>query len=68
MKLIRSRSPKLKKVLHDEETNDFKGTNIVEHHILVENVRPIRRPQYQTPYALRDEMKAQAEKMLEKGS
>jgi len=39
---------------------------MVEHQILVENVQPIRRPQYQTPYALRREMKAQIEKMLEK--
>jgi hypothetical protein len=54
-------------VLHDDETNDFKGKDMVEHQILLENVQPIRRPQYQTLYALRSEMKAQIEKMLEKG-
>ena len=54
-------------VFHDEETNDFKGTNIIEHEILVGDARPIRRPQYRTPFALRDEMKAQVENMLRKG-
>jgi hypothetical protein len=32
----------------------------------VDNVAPIRRPQYQTPNALRDEIKSQIEKMLDK--
>ena len=54
-------------VFHDDETNDFKGTDMVEHQLLVENVQPIRRTQYQTPYALRSETKAKIEKMLEKG-
>jgi len=40
---------------------------MVEHQILMENVQPIRRPQYQTPYALRSTMKAQIDKMQEKG-
>ena len=52
-------------VFHDEETNDFKGTNIIEHEILVGDARPIRRPQYRTPFALRDEMKAQVENVTE---
>jgi len=30
---------------HDEETNDFKGTDIKEHQILIGDRRPIRRPQ-----------------------
>jgi len=54
-------------VFHDESTNDFKGTSIIEHEILVGDARPIRRPQYRTPYALREDMQAQVEKMLEKG-
>jgi hypothetical protein len=54
-------------VFHDEETNDFKATDVIEHEILVGDARPIRRPPYRTPYALRDEMKAQVDKMLEKG-
>ena len=54
-------------VFHDEETNDFKGTNVVEHQILVGDAQPIRRPQYRVPYSLRDEMKAQVQEMLDKG-
>ena len=54
-------------VFHDEDTNDFKGTDIIEHQIIVDNLPPIRRPQYRTPYALREEMKSQIEKMLDKG-
>ena len=39
-------------VFHDEETNDFKGTNVIEHEIPIADVRPIRRPQYRTPTPL----------------
>jgi hypothetical protein len=46
-------------VFHDEETNDFPGTNIVEHHIPVGDVQPIRRPPYRTHFALRDEIQSQ---------
>ena len=41
-------------VFHDEDTNDFKGTDIIEQQIIVDNVPSIRRPQYRTPYALRE--------------
>ena len=44
------------------KTHDFKGTDIIEHQIIVDNVSPIRRPQYRTPYALREEMKSPIEK------
>ena len=54
-------------VFHDEETNDFKGTNVMEHEIPIGDARPIRRPQYRTPYALRKEMQTQVENMLDKG-
>jgi hypothetical protein len=54
-------------VFHDEETNDFKGTDVVEHEIEVGNARPIKRPPYRVPYALRDEMKKQMTDMLDKG-
>ena len=54
-------------VFHNNETNDFKGTDIIVHQILVGDARPIRRTQYRTPFALRDEMKAQVENMLRKG-
>jgi len=52
---------------HDEETNDFKNTDIIEPQILVGDARPIRRTQYRTPFALRDVMKAQEENILRKG-
>ena len=50
-----------------EQTNDFKGTTVIEHQILVDNARPIRKPQYRVPYSLREEMKTQVENMLQKG-
>ena len=36
-------------VFHDEDTNDFKCTDVMEHEILVGDTPPIRRPQYRTP-------------------
>ena len=54
-------------VFHDEESNDFKGTTVIEHHIPVGDAQPMRRPQYRTPYALRDEMEQHVQKMLQKG-
>ena len=54
-------------VFHDEESNDFKATDVVEHEINLNDPTPVRRPQYRTPFALRGEMKAQIGKMLEKG-
>jgi hypothetical protein len=46
-------------VFHDEESNDFKETYVIEHRILVGDANPIRRPPYRTPYALREEMQTQ---------
>jgi len=54
-------------VFHDEKTNDFKGTKVIVHEIPLGDARPIRRPQYRTPYTLRKEMQTQAENMLDKG-
>ena len=51
-------------VFHDEETNDFKSTDVVEHKIVVTDRTPIRRPQYRTPYTLRGEMECQVNDML----
>jgi len=50
-------------VFHDEDTSDFKCTDVMEHQILVGDAPPIRRP----PNALRHEMKAQVENMLDEG-
>jgi len=41
-------------VFHDEDTNDFKATDVVEHEITVERDTPIRRPQYRKSFALRE--------------
>jgi hypothetical protein len=54
-------------VFHDEDTNDFKSTNAVEHRIIVTDLTPIRRPQYRTPFALCGEMESQVKDMLQKG-
>jgi hypothetical protein len=62
--------PVLKKyahVFHDEETNDFKSTNVIVHRIELTDPTPIRRPQYRTPFALRSEMESQVKDMLKKG-
>jgi len=53
-------------VFHDEESNDFKETKVIEHQIIVGDTAPIRRPPYRTPYALREEMQNQVQKMLDK--
>jgi hypothetical protein len=54
-------------IFHYEATNDFNGTSVIEHQIPVGKMQLIRRPPYRTPYALRDEMKAQIEDYLRKG-
>jgi hypothetical protein len=54
-------------LFHDEDSNDFKGTDVIEHRILTGDARPIKRPQYRVPYALRGEMKKQIDTMLKKG-
>jgi hypothetical protein len=54
-------------VFHDEHTDDFKGTDVIEHQILLDDTRPTRKPQYRVPYSLRKEMQTQVEEMLKKG-
>ena len=53
-------------VFNDNE-NDFKCTNVIEHQIHVSDVKSIRKPPDRTPYALRQEMQNQVQKMLDKG-
>jgi len=50
-----------------EESKDFKETRAIEHQILVGDAKPIWRPPYRTPYALKDEMQTQVQYMLNKG-
>jgi hypothetical protein len=54
-------------VFHDESSNDFKGPQVIQHQILVGGAKPIRKPPYRTPFALRQEMQYQVEDMLRKG-
>jgi hypothetical protein len=54
-------------VFHEEGSNDFKGTDLVEHQIITGDAQPIRRPQYRVPFALRKEMENQIQGMLKKG-
>ena len=49
-------------VFHDEETDYFKGSNIIEHQILLDDPRA----QYRTPFALRYELYPQVENILKK--
>ena len=54
-------------IFHDDEDNDFKSTNVVVHKIVTGDATPIRKAPYKTPFALRDEMNRQVQKMLDKG-
>ena len=58
---------KYRHVFHDDETAEFKGTDLVEHRIITGNARPIRKAQYRVPYALKEEMEDQVRTMLKKG-
>ena len=54
-------------LFHDKEINDFKGTSVIEQEIPLNDTRPIRKPQYRVPYALREKMQTQVENMLDRG-
>jgi hypothetical protein len=54
-------------IFHDDEENDFRSTDIVVYKIETGEAAPIRKPPYKTPYALRQEMEKQVQKMLDKG-
>lgn len=54
-------------IFHDERSNDFKATDVIERQIVLEDTKPIKRPPYRTPSALRGEMEAQVENVLNKG-
>ena len=58
---------KYKHVFHDEQCNDFKSTEVVEHQIDTGDAKPIRRPQYRVPFSQRREMENPVETMLKEG-
>ena len=66
-RLIEPGLQKYAHVFHDEETNDFKSTDVIEHEIVVTDPTPIRRPQYRNPYALLGEMECQVNNCSKKG-
>jgi hypothetical protein len=58
---------KYRHIFHEECSNDFRGTDLVEHKIVTGNAKPIRKPPYIVPFALRMEMENQIETKLRKG-
>ena len=56
---------KYRHIFHEE--GSFRGTDLVEHKIVTGNAKPIRKPPYRVPFALRKEMENQIETMLRKG-
>jgi len=58
---------KYRHVFHEEGSNDFRGTDLVEHKIVTGNAKPIRKTPYRVPFALRKEMEDQVQKILRKG-
>jgi len=50
---------KYKHVFHQEGSNDFKGTDLVEHRIVTGDAKPIRKAPYRVPFALSQEMQNQ---------
>ena len=57
---------KYRHIFHEEGSNDFRGTDVVENKIVTGNVKPIRKPAYRVPFALRKEMENQIETTLRK--
>jgi len=54
-------------VFHVEGSNDFRGTDLIEHRIVTGDAKPVRKPPYRVPFALRKEMDKKVQDMLEKG-
>ena len=52
---------------HDDVDNDFQSTNVVVLKIETGDATPIKKAPYKTPFALRQEMNKQVQKMLDKG-
>jgi hypothetical protein len=58
---------KYRKTFFVKGSNEFRGTDMVQHEIDTGDVKLIRRPPYRVPYAMRDELDRQVKTMLEKG-
>ena len=51
-------------VFHDEEDNQFKGTDLIVYRIITGDAKPIRKAPYRVPFALREEMESQVRDMF----
>jgi hypothetical protein len=47
---------KYRHIFHVEGSNDFKGTDLIEHGIFTGDTKPIREAPYRVPFALKKEM------------
>ena len=54
-------------IFQNDERNQFKGSNLVEHRIVTGDAKPTRKAPYSVPFALREEMESQVRGMLQKG-
>jgi hypothetical protein len=50
---------KYRHIFHVEGSNDFRGTDLIEHRIITGNAKPIRKAPYRVPFALKKEMENQ---------
>ena len=50
-------------IFHDDESNDFKSTNVVVHKIETGDATPIKKAPYKNPFVLRYQMKRQDQKV-----
>jgi len=53
--------------VYNREGSDFQGTDLVEHKIITGDRKPIRKPTYRVPIALRKEMNNKIQYMLNIG-
>jgi hypothetical protein len=54
-------------VFHDEESGEFRKTDLVRHRIETGNAPPIRKAPYRVPHSLRGEMEEQVDNILNRG-
>ena len=54
-------------IFHDDEDNVFKSTKLLVHELETGDATPVKKAEYKTPFALRQEINRQVQKMLNKG-
>jgi hypothetical protein len=58
---------KYRHIFHVEGSNDFRGTDLIEHRIITGDAKPIRKAPYRVQFALKKEMDNLVQDMLNKG-